>query len=131
DWTRNMRVLLIIALLTLSTLAQTTIGPSLAPLPRYAYTVTGVVTDGKGNPVFGVFVCASEMDRPPTGRMPCTETKLAGRYELKSFGLAERYVVSAADQPRLLLKKRGRVRPAHTSPRVIIEIAPVDGQIQS
>ena len=64
---------------------------------RYPYTISGAVTDESGQPIVGIAVCAWPSGRPLLGRLPCTGTKLAGRYELKLRGTPEKYSIWSSD----------------------------------
>lgn len=101
---------------------------------RYAYMITGVVTDESGQPVVGIAVCAwDQSGRPINGRTPCTETKLAGRYELKFPGTPEKYSVWSSDQPGGLafLIKRGKKRWQWQSDPATVAFGPTDGETRT
>lgn len=132
-YTRPMRILAIISFLILSCIVQTTAQASSELPRRYAYTVTGVVTDENSQPVVGIRVCAwDQSGRPINGRIPCTETKLAGRYELKFQGTPEKYSVwSNEGRAGMILVKRGKKRWGLQSIPLTVEFGPTDGETRT
>ena len=62
----------------------------------FNYHITGSVTDERSRPAANISVCWVPAERPINGRIPCTKTDAAGKYDLAVKDIPDKYTIAAS-----------------------------------